>query len=52
MRIKSSLLALEIGFGPAGHSQAEDKSLTLCWAAWDPANALLEEFHSANWYQR
>ena len=22
--------------------QAQDKSLTLCWAAWDPANALVE----------
>jgi multiple sugar transport system substrate-binding protein len=26
---------------PAG-AQAQDKSLTLCWAAWDPANALVE----------
>jgi multiple sugar transport system substrate-binding protein len=23
-------------------ARAEDKSLTLCWAAWDPANALVE----------
>lgn len=23
-------------------AQAQDKSLTLCWAAWDPANALVE----------
>jgi len=23
-------------------SQAQDKTLTLCWAAWDPANALVE----------
>ena len=22
-------------------SQAQDKTLTLCWAAWDPANALV-----------
>ena len=22
--------------------KAEDKELTLCWAAWDPANALRE----------
>jgi multiple sugar transport system substrate-binding protein len=26
------------GFG----AHAQDKSLTLCWAAWDPANALVE----------
>ena len=26
----------------AGGSSAEAKSLTLCWAAWDPANALVE----------
>src|SRR5881275_2686911 len=23
-------------------AHAQDKSLTLCWAAWDPANALVE----------
>ena len=23
-------------------AQAQDKELTLCWAAWDPANALRE----------
>jgi len=26
----------------AGPAQAQGKSLTLCWAAWDPANALVE----------
>ncbi len=26
----------------AGQASAEDKSITLCWAAWDPANALAE----------
>ena len=26
----------------AGAAQAQDKELTLCWAAWDPANALVE----------
>src|ERR1700757_970462 len=26
----------------AGQVQAEAKQLTLCWAAWDPANALVE----------
>jgi multiple sugar transport system substrate-binding protein len=25
-----------------GTAQAQDKQLTLCWAAWDPANALAE----------
>jgi multiple sugar transport system substrate-binding protein len=27
---------------PFDASHAQDKSLTLCWAAWDPANALVE----------
>jgi multiple sugar transport system substrate-binding protein len=26
----------------AGAAQAQDKTITLCWAAWDPANALVE----------
>src|SRR5262245_40426525 len=29
-----------VGFAPA--VSAENKQLTLCWAAWDPANALVE----------
>ncbi len=33
-------LALAMNFS-AG-AQAQDKQLTLCWAAWDPANALTE----------
>jgi multiple sugar transport system substrate-binding protein len=33
----ASLLALA-----AGAAQAQDKEITLCWAAWDPANALVE----------
>jgi multiple sugar transport system substrate-binding protein len=33
--------ALVVG-AAAGSAQAQDKSLTLCWAAWDPANALQE----------
>jgi len=28
--------------GAAGTGQASAKELTLCWAAWDPANALVE----------
>ena len=26
----------------AGQAQAQGKTITLCWAAWDPANALVE----------
>ncbi len=37
--LSSAALAVASGFG-AGAAQAED--LTLCWAAWDPANALIE----------
>jgi multiple sugar transport system substrate-binding protein len=33
-------VALAMAF-PSG-AQAQDKQLTLCWAAWDPANALVE----------
>jgi len=29
-------------FGMAGSASAATDSLTLCWAAWDPANALVE----------
>jgi multiple sugar transport system substrate-binding protein len=35
----ATIAALALGSGAA---RAEDKSLTLCWAAWDPANALVE----------
>jgi len=34
--------ALALGVMAGGAAQAQDKSLTLCWAAWDPANALAE----------
>jgi len=30
-----------LGLAPAA-VQAQDKTITLCWAAWDPANALVE----------
>jgi multiple sugar transport system substrate-binding protein len=33
---------LAMTLGAASSAQAEGKSLTLCWAAWDPANALVE----------
>src|SRR5260221_3779264 len=36
-------LAFVAGFGvPATPAHAEGKTITLCWAAWDPANALVE----------
>ena len=31
--------ALSLG---ASVAQAQEKTITLCWAAWDPANALVE----------
>lgn len=37
--VSAASLAIAAGLG-AGGAQAED--LTLCWAAWDPANALVE----------
>ena len=33
--------ATAMGLVPAA-AQAQDKTITLCWAAWDPANALVE----------
>ncbi len=45
MRMLSTLLAGGAGLvaiAAAAPVQAQDKSLTLCWAAWDPANALVE----------
>ena len=31
-----------VAFCLGGQATAEAKQLTLCWAAWDPANALVE----------
>ena len=37
-----SSLALAALLGLSGTAaQAQDKTITLCWAAWDPANALV-----------
>src|SRR5688572_26751460 len=36
----ASALAAVLALAPTGAAQAEE--LTLCWAAWDPANALVE----------
>ncbi|WP_425406373.1 ABC transporter substrate-binding protein [Hwanghaeella sp.] len=35
-------VALAAGLTAGGNAQAADGELTLCWAAWDPANALVE----------
>jgi multiple sugar transport system substrate-binding protein len=37
--LASAAFATGAGLGAA---EAQDKELTLCWAAWDPANALVE----------
>ncbi|MBR0799430.1 carbohydrate ABC transporter substrate-binding protein, partial [Bradyrhizobium jicamae] len=31
-----------LGMFGGGEAAAQGKQLTLCWAAWDPANALVE----------
>lgn len=36
----ATALAMTIGFGSGASAQSNE--LTLCWAAWDPANALVE----------
>ena len=36
----ATALAMTIGFGTGASAQSNE--LTLCWAAWDPANALVE----------
>src|ERR1700752_3592857 len=52
MRMKNSMkalfaaggaLAAAVGIGAmTTPAQAQTKTITLCWAAWDPANALVE----------
>ena len=45
-RISTALVAAGAVIGtlgaPVSTALAQGKSLTLCWAAWDPANALVE----------
>ncbi|TAK92377.1 MAG: carbohydrate ABC transporter substrate-binding protein [Burkholderiaceae bacterium] len=42
-KVRKSLLTAVVGAGLAlGSGVAQAKELTLCWAAWDPANALVE----------
>lgn len=37
-----AVFGVALTLGMAGAAHAQSKSLTLCWAAWDPANALVE----------
>jgi len=37
-----AIVAAVLVAAPSGNAHAQGKSLTLCWAAWDPANALVE----------
>src|SRR5437016_3793167 len=39
---RAGVVALSATLAFASAAQAQTKSLTLCWAAWDPANALVE----------
>ena len=41
-KLHRSLLGALLGAGLAIGGSANAKDLTLCWAAWDPANALVE----------
>ena len=42
LRSTLAAAAIVLGIGFATSAAAQTKSLTLCWAAWDPANALVE----------
>ena len=37
-----SVIAISTMLAFASAAQAQTKTITLCWAAWDPANALVE----------
>ena len=37
-----AVAAAAIAMGGLTPAAAQDKEITLCWAAWDPANALVE----------
>lgn len=39
--VAAAALTLGLSLG-SSFAQAQDKTLSLCWAAWDPANALIE----------
>ncbi|MGJ5177380.1 ABC transporter substrate-binding protein [Bradyrhizobium oligotrophicum] len=38
----TATIAAAAALGASAPARAEGKSITLCWAAWDPANALVE----------
>ena len=37
-----SALSCLLALGLSTQAVAQEKTITLCWAAWDPANALIE----------
>ena len=37
-----SFLATATAVAATSSAEAQGKTITLCWAAWDPANALVE----------
>ena len=41
-RLTTGAAALGVAALCSGEAGAQGKQLTLCWAAWDPANALVE----------
>src|SRR5687768_12075576 len=41
-KVAVAAAACAAGLLGSGAAQAQTKQLTLCWAAWDPANALVE----------
>ncbi len=40
--LAAGLMAASLALGTPTGASAQGKTLTLCWAAWDPANALVE----------
>jgi multiple sugar transport system substrate-binding protein len=40
--LAAGLMAASLALGTPSGANAQGKTLTLCWAAWDPANALVE----------
>src|SRR5260370_33528446 len=40
--LEAAALVAAVALVPAAPASAQPKTITLCWAAWDPANALVE----------
>ena len=38
----AAALVAAVALVPVAPASAQPKTITLCWAAWDPANALVE----------